>query len=56
MKSDVQLKKMMRIFMENSKKNVKIVAYDVVHVNLETFFAILNAAYSLFAVLKTFEN
>ena len=42
--------------MENSKKNVKIVAYDVVHVNLETFIAILNGAYSLFAVLRTFEN
>ena len=42
--------------MENSKKNVKIAAYEVIHVNLETFIAILNAAYSLFAVLKTFKN
>lgn len=44
------------IFMENTKKDVKISAFGLFHVNLATFGTIINSAYSFFAVLKQFNN
>lgn len=38
--------------MENMKYDLKIRAFGIYKVNLETFNSILNTAYSLFAVLK----
>jgi odorant receptor len=46
----------MKIFMENMKKETKISAFGIFHVNLTTFNSILNSAYSLFAVLKRVNN
>ena len=40
------------IFMEFAKRPIEIMAMGVFIVNLETFTAICNSAYSLFAILK----
>lgn len=47
-----KLKKVMTIFIENTKKDSKIAAFGLFHVNLNTFGRIINSAYSLFAVIK----
>jgi odorant receptor len=47
-----EMKKMCGIFMENTKKEWKITAFSIFDLNLETFTAIGNLAYSLFAILK----
>lgn len=39
--------------MENFKGAVKISAFGVVHVDLQTFGRIINSAFSLYAVLKS---
>jgi 7tm Odorant receptor len=49
---DNKFKKSMLIFMENSKKDLKISAFNIFHLNLMTFGTIGNTAYSLFAVLR----
>ena len=38
--------------MENSKKEMKMSAFNMFDLNLTTFKSIVNFAYSLFAVLK----
>jgi odorant receptor len=50
--SDKEIKSTMKIFMENAKKEVKISAFNVFHVNLATFTTIGNSAYSFYSVLK----
>jgi odorant receptor len=45
-------KKAMIIFLENSKKPIKITAFGMVHIDFGTFSNICNSAYSLYAVLK----
>jgi hypothetical protein len=45
-------KKNMQIFMQNSRKPMRIVVLKIFHLSLESFVAILNSAYSLFAVLR----
>jgi odorant receptor len=40
------------IFMENLKKDMKISAWQFFNVNLESFTTIVNATYSLYAVLQ----
>jgi odorant receptor len=49
---DKEIKSMMKIFMENAKKEIKISAFNVFHVNLATFTTIGNSAYSYYTVLK----
>jgi odorant receptor len=53
---DKEIKSTMKIFMENAKKEIKISAFNVFHVNLPTFTAIINSAYSLYAVLMRFHK
>lgn len=47
-----KFKTSMKIFMEDGKNPVKISAYKVFDLSLETFMKIINFAYSLYAVLK----
>jgi odorant receptor len=47
-----ELKTTMKIFMENTKKEIKISAFGIFDANLATFTSIINSAYSFFAVLK----
>jgi 7tm Odorant receptor len=47
-----KFKTAMKLFMENSKKPLKIAAFGVFHVNLDIFLRIMNSVYSLYAVLK----
>lgn len=42
-----------KVVMENFKGAVKISAFGVVHVDLQTFGRIINSAFSLYAVLKS---
>ncbi|CAO1329041.1 unnamed protein product [Diamesa serratosioi] len=42
----------MKLFMENSKKPIKITAFGIFEVNLATFTSICNSAFSLYAVFK----
>jgi odorant receptor len=49
-------RKNVKIFMENTKKEIKISAFGVFEVNLATFSRICNSAYSLFAILKRVNN
>lgn len=42
----------MKIFMENAKKPMKLTAFGIFELTLESFLKIINSAYSLFAVLK----
>lgn len=49
---EVKMMNSVKIFMENTKKDLKITAYGLFTANLETFTGIANSAYSLFAVLK----
>ena len=53
---DKKLKSLVKIFLENSKKDIKISAFGVFDVNLVTFNKIGNSAYSLFAVLKRLQH
>jgi 7tm Odorant receptor len=53
---DKSFKKIVKIFMENTKKDLKISAFGIFDVNLATFSRIGNAAYSLLAVLKHVNN
>jgi hypothetical protein len=50
--SDEKLKSTMKIFMENVKKEIKVSAFGVFHVNLLTFTTIINSAYSYYNILK----
>lgn len=50
------LTKSMKIFIENTKKDLKLSAFGFFNVNLTTFTSIANSAYSLFAVLKRVNN
>jgi 7tm Odorant receptor len=45
-------KKTVKIFMENTKKDLKISAFGIFDVNLASFSRIGNGAYSLLAVLN----
>lgn len=49
---DEKLKNIVKIFMENTKKETKLSAFRVFEVNLATFSRICNSAYSLFAILE----
>lgn len=51
---DQKFKNAMKIMMENCKKPVKISAFRVFNVDLETFKRIGNTAFSLYTVLKSF--
>jgi 7tm Odorant receptor len=53
MQESREFKMAMKIFMENVKKPLRITAFGVFHVSLTAFIAILNSAFSLYAVLKT---
>ena len=53
LEGDRTLRNNMKIFMENAKDEIKFSAFGLFNVNLETFITIVNAAYSLFAVLKS---
>lgn len=52
MQNDLKLMTNKKTVMENMKYVMKIRAFGIYKVNLETFNSILNTAYSLFAVLK----
>lgn len=47
-----ETKAICKVFMENSKKEMKMSAFNMFDLNLTTFKSIVNFAYSLFAVLK----
>jgi 7tm Odorant receptor len=51
-KESKKFKTAMKLFMENSKKPLRIAAFEIFHVNLENFLRIMNSAYSLYVVLK----
>jgi hypothetical protein len=53
---DKKLRQSMKIFIENTKKEMKVSAFGVFEVNLASFSRILNSAYSLFAILKRVNN
>lgn len=50
---NARLTKIATIFMESTKKDLKITALGLFNINLPTFTGIMNSAYSFFAVLKT---
>lgn len=50
------LRKNMKMFMENAKNEIKFTTFGLFKANLETFTAIVHAAFSLFAVLKNINN
>jgi odorant receptor len=50
--NDKKLRSAANIFMENTKKDIKISAFNVFHVNLATLMTIINSAYSYYSVLK----
>jgi len=50
--SSKKFKHSLKIFMENSKKPIKITCGKVFDINLKTFMAICNGAYSMFNVLS----
>jgi hypothetical protein len=52
-KESKDLKSTIKIVMEMSKKNIVVRSFGVFEVNLEKFLAILNSAYSLYAVLRS---
>lgn len=43
------------VFFENTKRPLKLSAFGVFELTLDTFLRIINSAYSLFAVLKNVE-
>jgi hypothetical protein len=46
----------LKIFLENSKKPVKVAVMKVFHVSLANFLFVVNSAYSIYAVLKIFKD
>lgn len=48
---DDKFKTAMKIFIENTKKPLKILAFGIFVVNLSTFTSIFNLAYTFYAVL-----
>lgn len=53
---DESMMKIMKVFMENTKKEMKISVLGVFDLNLSTFSKIINSAYSLYAILKQIKN
>jgi gustatory receptor len=51
-KGDKKVTKTVNIFIENTKRDIKIAAFGAFQVNLANFSKIINSAYSLFSVLK----
>jgi odorant receptor len=51
-----EFKTAMKIFMENTKKPLKISALGTFHLNLENFLKIMNSAYSVSAVLTSLKG
>lgn len=47
-----KFKSSMIIFMENLKKSIKVQSAVIFTIDLENFLKIINAGYSLFAILK----
>jgi HJR/Mrr/RecB family endonuclease len=45
-----------KIFAENTKKEMKLMAFCEFELNLTSFLKIINSAYTLFAVLKNINN
>jgi odorant receptor len=45
----------LKLFLENSKKPIKISVYKIFRVTLDNFLFIVNSAYSIYAVLKNFK-
>lgn len=52
MANDKGYKTAVKIFLENAKRSIQITAIGLVEVNLETFKAVCNFAYSLYALFK----
>ena len=52
LETDREFKMNMKIFIENAKLEINFTAFSFFKANLETFKAIVNTAYSLYAVLK----
>lgn len=46
----------MKLFMENTKKEIKLKAFWIFDINLTTFSKICNFAFSLFAVFQSVNN
>lgn len=46
-------KMLMKIFLENSKRPIRLSAFGVFNVTLDNFLKIINLAYSLFAVMRS---
>lgn len=46
-------KMLMKIFLENSKRPIRVSAFGVFNVTLDNFLKIINLAYSLFAVMRS---
>jgi hypothetical protein len=42
----------MKVFMETTKRDIKIMAFGVFELNLKNFTAVVNSAYSLYALMK----
>ena len=53
--ADEKFKKAMKIFMENTKRPIEVLAFGLFKVNLGTFTSICNFAYSLYAVFQRFK-
>lgn len=51
-RESMEFKIAMKIFMENTKRPMKLSAFGVFELTMENFLKIINSAYSLFAVLK----
>jgi odorant receptor len=51
-KGNHKVTKAVKMFVENTKKDMKISAFGAYQVNLANFSKIINSAYSLFSVLK----
>jgi odorant receptor len=51
-KTDRKFKTQMKIFLEISKKPIKVLAFGFVSIDYTTFNSILNSAYSLYALVK----
>jgi odorant receptor len=53
---ELSYKKSLIVLMENLKKDMKITAFGIIDVNLETFKNAVQSAYSLHAVLKNLNS
>jgi hypothetical protein len=47
-----KFKHLMKVFMEGTKRDIKIMAFGVFELNLKNFTAVVNSAYTLYALIK----